>query len=75
MSPDAGGMERARQVAEMLQWSLAVIDKRRESPNVAKALNIIGDVKVCLKQPIEHFLETSSMTSIGSRLCYRGRHA
>mmetsp|Transcript_16287 Transcript_16287/g.41281 ORF Transcript_16287/g.41281 Transcript_16287/m.41281 type:complete len:325 (+) Transcript_16287:84-1058(+) len=45
VSPDAGGMERARQVAELLQWGLAVIDKRRESPNVAKALNIIGDVK------------------------------
>ena len=45
ISPDAGGVERARAYAKRMGTSLAIIDKRREGPNVAKAMNIIGDVK------------------------------
>jgi len=45
ISPDAGGVERARAFAKRLDASLAIIDKRREEPNVAAAMNIIGDVK------------------------------
>jgi len=45
VSPDAGGVERARAFAKRLNASLAIIDKRREEPNVAEAMNIIGDVK------------------------------
>jgi len=45
ISPDAGGVERARAFAKRLGTSLAIIDKRREEANVAKAMNIIGDVK------------------------------
>jgi ribose-phosphate pyrophosphokinase len=45
ISPDAGGVERARAFAKRLDASLAIIDKRREEPNVAKAMNIIGDVE------------------------------
>jgi ribose-phosphate pyrophosphokinase len=45
ISPDAGGVERARAFAKRLKASLAIIDKRREEPNVAAAMNIIGDVK------------------------------
>jgi ribose-phosphate pyrophosphokinase len=44
VSPDAGGVERARAYAKRLDSSLAIIDKRRESPNVSQAMNIIGDV-------------------------------
>lgn len=44
ISPDAGGVERARAFAKRLNASLAIIDKRREEPNVAAAMNIIGDV-------------------------------
>ena len=49
ISPDAGGVERARAFAKRLGVSLAIIDKRREAANEAKAMNIIGDVvdKVC----------------------------
>ena len=43
-SPDAGGVERARAFARHLQGSLCIIDKRREAKNVAKIMNIIGDV-------------------------------
>jgi len=45
VSPDAGGVERARAFAKRLNAKLAIIDKRRDSPNEAKAMNIIGEVK------------------------------
>ena len=45
VSPDAGGVERARAFAKRLDCSLAIIDKRRDAPNVAEAMNIIGEVK------------------------------
>lgn len=45
VSPDAGGVERARAFAKRLNSSLAIIDKRRESPNQAEVMNIIGDVQ------------------------------
>jgi ribose-phosphate pyrophosphokinase len=44
VSPDAGGAERARAYAKRLDASLAMIDKRRDGPNVAQVMNIIGDV-------------------------------
>lgn len=44
VSPDAGGVERARAYAKRLDCGVAMIDKRRTGPNVAKAMNIIGEV-------------------------------
>lgn len=44
VSPDAGGVERARAFAKKIDCSMAIIDKRRSGPNEAKALNLIGDV-------------------------------
>jgi ribose-phosphate pyrophosphokinase len=45
VSPDTGGVERARSFGKRLGASLAIIDKRREGPNEAEVMNIIGDVK------------------------------
>lgn len=45
VSPDAGGVERARSFARKLQCSLAIIDKRREMANVSQVMNVIGDVR------------------------------
>ncbi len=45
VSPDAGGVERARALAKHLQAPLAIIDKRRESPNVSEVLHVIGEVE------------------------------
>lgn len=45
VSPDAGGVERARAFAKRLQVTLAIIDKRREGINEAKAMNVIGDIR------------------------------
>ena len=44
VSPDAGGVERARAFAKRIDSSLAIIDKRRSGPNEAKAMHLIGDV-------------------------------
>ncbi len=44
VSPDAGGAERARAFAKRLHADLAVIDKRREAPNKARAMAVMGDV-------------------------------
>ncbi|MDX2019293.1 MAG: ribose-phosphate pyrophosphokinase [Deltaproteobacteria bacterium] len=45
VSPDAGGVERARAFSKRLNCGLAIIDKRRPAANVAEVVNIIGDVK------------------------------
>jgi ribose-phosphate pyrophosphokinase len=45
VSPDAGGVERARAFAKRLNAALAIIDKRRDKPNEAQVMHIIGDVK------------------------------
>lgn len=45
VSPDAGGVERARSFAKRLKASLAIIDKRREDANVSQVMNVIGDVR------------------------------
>ena len=45
VSPDAGGVGRARWFAKRLESDLAIIDKRRPAPNVAKVFNVIGEVK------------------------------
>jgi ribose-phosphate pyrophosphokinase len=45
VSPDAGGVERARAYSKRLNASLAIIDKRRERANVSEVMHLIGDVK------------------------------
>jgi ribose-phosphate pyrophosphokinase len=44
VSPDAGGVERARAIAKRLEAGLAIVDKRRTAPNVAEVMHVIGDV-------------------------------
>ena len=45
VSPDAGGVERARAYAKRLNAPLAIVDKRRDKPNQAQAMHVLGDVK------------------------------
>jgi ribose-phosphate pyrophosphokinase len=45
VSPDAGGVERARAFAKRLNCPLAIIDKRREEANVAEVMNVVGEVR------------------------------
>ena len=59
VSPDAGGVERARHYAKRLDATVAVIDKRRTGPNVAKAMNIIGDVRDKVAIILDDMIDTA----------------
>jgi ribose-phosphate pyrophosphokinase len=67
VSPDAGGVERARAIAKRLQVGLAIIDKRREAANVAQAMHIIGDVKGKLAVVIDDMIDTAGTLAEAAR--------
>ena len=59
VSPDAGGVERARAYAKRLGASLAIVDKRREKANVSEVMNIIGDVKGKVAVLVDDIVDTA----------------
>ena len=59
VSPDAGGVERTRYFARHLGAPIAIVDKRREAPNVAKAMNIVGEVKGKVAVIIDDMVDTA----------------
>jgi ribose-phosphate pyrophosphokinase len=73
VSPDAGGVERARAFAKRLHASLAIIDKRREAPNVAQAMNIIGEVEGRRAIILDDMVDTAgTLTQAAVALINRG---
>ncbi|RLB27776.1 MAG: phosphoribosylpyrophosphate synthetase [Deltaproteobacteria bacterium] len=76
VSPDAGGVERARAFAKRLDASLAIIDKRREAPNVSEALNIIGEVKDKTAVILDDMVDTAgTLTQSAEALLNKGAAA
>jgi len=67
VSPDIGGVTRARSLAERLQAPLAIVDKRRPKPNVAKVMNIIGDVKGKSVVMIDDIIDTAGTITLGAQ--------
>jgi len=63
VSPDAGGVERARAFAKRLQCSLAIIDKRREMANVSQVMNVIGEVKDRDTLILDDMIDTAGTTT------------
>lgn len=63
VSPDAGGVERARAFAKRLQCSLAIIDKRRETANVSQVMNVIGEVKGRDAIILDDMIDTAGTTT------------
>jgi len=59
VSPDAGGVERARAYAKRLDASLAIVDKRRDQPNVAEVHNVIGDVSGMTALVVDDMVDTA----------------
>jgi ribose-phosphate pyrophosphokinase len=73
VSPDAGGVERARAFAKRLDASLAIIDKRREAPNVSQAMNIIGEVEGMTAIILDDMVDTAgTLTQAARALKARG---
>lgn len=59
VSPDAGGVERAREYAKRLNATMAIVDKRRPRPNESEVMNIIGDVKDKIAVIIDDMIDTA----------------
>ncbi len=59
VSPDAGGMERARAYAKKVNAKVAMIDKRRTGPNVAKAMHLVGEVDGCTALIVDDMVDTA----------------
>ena len=59
VSPDAGGVERARAYAKRLGASLAIVDKRREKANISEVMNLIGDVKDKVAVLVDDIVDTA----------------
>jgi len=59
VSPDAGGVDRARWFASKLGCGLAIVDKRRTAPNEAKLMHLIGDVKDTVALIIDDMIDTA----------------
>jgi ribose-phosphate pyrophosphokinase len=73
VSPDAGGTERARAYAKRLKAGLAIIDKRRDSPNKAKAMHVIGEVKDKVAIVVDDMIDTAgTITEAGKILREEG---
>lgn len=69
VSPDAGGVERARAFAKRIQANLAIIDKRREGPNQAQVMNIIGDIKDKRVLLLDDMIDTAGTIVQGAQAC------
>lgn len=65
VSPDHGGVVRARKLAEELNAPIAIIDKRRPKPNVAEAMNLIGDVSGKTAIIIDDMVDTAGTLTSG----------
>jgi len=73
VSPDAGGVERARAFAKRLAAGLAIIDKRRPTPNEAKAMGVIGDVTGKTVMILDDMVDTAgTLTEAANAIMKKG---
>jgi len=66
VSPDMGGVTRARELAERLQLPMAIIDKRRPEPNICEVMNIIGNVREKTVIMIDDIIDTAGTVVQGA---------
>ena len=67
VSPDHGGVNRARKLAEFLGCPIAIVDKRRPKANVAEVMNIIGDVKGKRAIIIDDMIDTAGTITLAAQ--------
>ncbi len=70
VSPDAGGVERARAYAKRLNAGLAIIDKRRDAPNQAKAMHVIGSVEDKIAIIVDDMIDTAGTLCAGAEVLH-----
>ncbi|MDR2818943.1 MAG: ribose-phosphate pyrophosphokinase [Desulfovibrio sp.] len=68
VSPDAGGVERARAYAKRLDAPLAIVDKRRDRPNQATAVHVIGDVEGRVAIIVDDMIDTAGTLCAGAEV-------
>lgn len=66
VSPDLGGVTRTRDLAERLGAEIAILEKRRPAPNVAKIMNLIGDVKGKTVIMTDDLIDTAGTITLGA---------
>ncbi|UOQ83849.1 ribose-phosphate diphosphokinase [Gracilibacillus salinarum] len=66
VSPDHGGVTRARQLADRLKAPIAIIDKRRPRPNVAEVMNIVGNIEGRTAILIDDIIDTAGTITLGA---------
>ncbi|MFD2681345.1 ribose-phosphate diphosphokinase [Bacillus seohaeanensis] len=66
VSPDHGGVTRARKLAERLKAPIAIIDKRRPKPNVAEVMNIVGNIDGKIAILIDDIIDTAGTITLGA---------
>ncbi len=66
VSPDIGGVKRARKLAEWLDCKIAIIDKRRPKPNMSEVMNLIGDVDGKIAIFIDDMIDTAGTITGGA---------
>ncbi len=67
VSPDAGGVERARAYSKRINGSVAMIDKRRSAPNVSEVMHIVGDVKGKRAIIVDDIIDTAGTLTNAAR--------
>ena len=73
VSPDAGGVERARSMAKRIGATIAIIDKRRLRANEAEVMNIIGDIEGKHALVLDDMVDTAgTLTKAADAVCSRG---
>jgi ribose-phosphate pyrophosphokinase len=73
VSPDAGGVERARAIAKRMEVGLAIVDKRRTAPNEAEVMFVIGDVEGCNALIVDDIVDTAgTLTKTADALRAKG---
>ncbi|KIX89878.1 ribose-phosphate pyrophosphokinase [Staphylococcus microti] len=67
VSPDHGGVTRARKLADILKTPIAIIDKRRPKPNVAEVMNIVGEIEGRTAIIIDDIIDTAGTITLAAQ--------
>src|SRR5699024_5380934 len=73
VSPDHGGVTRARKMADRLKAPIGIIDKRRPRPNVGEVMNIVGHIKDKTAILVDDIIDTTGIITLGVNVLKENR--